>query len=91
MSELVTLTKSQMLRASLRCHALGWLALIPVVGLLPAMLAFAQFRSVVLGKGNRWNAARGYLLLGVWLATAGMLLSLAVAAVTVLVVLDAYW
>lgn len=90
MSELAPMTKSQMLRASLRCHALGWWGLIPIVGLVPAMLAFAEFRSVVLGKGNQWNAARRHLLLGTWLATAGVLLTLLAIAIIVIAWLDSH-
>ena len=88
MSDLAPMTKSQMLRASLRCQALGWCGLIPVAGVVPALLAFAEFRSVVVGKGNQWNAARPQLLLGVWLATAGVLISLGVVAGGVIAWLD---
>lgn len=73
--------KSEMLRRSLRCFALGWWSLVPVLGLIPAALAFADFRAVVLRKGRRWNAARTRLLLGAILAGLGVLLTGIVATV----------
>lgn len=73
--------KSEMLRRSLRCFVLGWWSLVPLLGLIPAALAFADFRAVVLRKGRRWNAARTRLLLGAILAGLGVLLTGIVATV----------
>jgi hypothetical protein len=87
MSNPAPLLKSQMLRRSLRCLALGWWSLIPVAGLVPALFALLDFRDVVLSKGERWNAARPQLLLGVWLAGAGVSITLAAVAITVLVII----
>lgn len=67
--------KSEMLRRSLRCFVLGWWSLVPVLGVIPAALAFVDFRAVVLRKGRRWNAARTRLLLGALLAGLGVLLT----------------
>ena len=81
MNDLPSLLKTQMLQRSLRCHALGWWGLVPVLGLVPAMLAFAEFRAVVLRKGGLWNAARPQLLLGAWLAGVGILFSLTLVVI----------
>jgi len=88
MTNLTPLLKSQMLRRSLRCYALGWWSLVPVLGLVPALLAFAEFRAVVLGKGNKWNAARRQLQVGSWLAGAGVFLTLIVLVIGALVLMD---
>jgi hypothetical protein len=69
------LPKSEMLRRSMRCFVLGWWSLVPLLGVVPALLAFVDFRAVVLHKGRHWNAARLRLLLGAWLAGFGLLFS----------------
>jgi len=81
--------KSEMIRRSMRCFVLGWWSLVPLVGLVPAMLAFADFRAVVVGMGRRWNAGRTRLLIGAWLAGLGILTTLLTGAVVALVVLNA--
>jgi hypothetical protein len=69
--------KSEMLRRSMRCFVLGWWSLVPVLGAIPALLAFVDFRAVVLGKGRRWNAARLRLTAGAMLAGLGLMISVA--------------
>jgi len=80
--------KSEMLTRSTRCFVMGWCSLLPLLGIFPALLAFADFRAVVLGKGPRWNAAKPRLLIGVWLAALGILFSLAVGALLAIVILN---
>ena len=89
MSATADMPKSEMLRRSMRCFALGWWSLVPVIGLLPALLAFVDFRAVVLGMGRRWNAGRTRLLIGGWLAGLGTLISLIIGAVITIAILDA--
>ena len=89
MSTTADMPKSEMIRRSMRCFALGWWSLVPLLGLIPAMLAFTDFRAVVLGMGRRWNAGRTRLLLGAWLAGLGILITLLVGAVITLAILDA--
>lgn len=81
------LLKSEMLRRSLRCLALGAWSLIPGLGLMLGVLALSDFQAVVTRKGDRWNAARRHLLAGAWLGGAGILISLGFIAVVVLVIL----
>ena len=80
--------KSEMIRRSMRCFTLGWWSLVPVIGLLPALLAFADFRAVVLGMGRRWNAGRTRLLIGAWLAGLGILFSIGIGTIVVIVILS---
>lgn len=88
MSTTGDMPKSEMIRRSMRCFVLGWWSLMPLAGLIPAMLAFADFRAVVVGMGRRWNAGRKRLLLGAWLAGLGLLITLAVGALAALAILD---
>ncbi len=90
MNDLPPLLKSQMLQRSLRCYALGWWGLVPVFGLVPALLAFAEFRAVVLRKGGQWNAARPQLLLGAWLAGVGVFLSLTIVVIVCVAIAETW-
>lgn len=87
MSTMDDMSKSEMLRRSMRCFVLGWWSLVPVLGVVSAMLAFADFRAVVLHKGWRWNAARLRLMVGAWLAGIGLLLSLGVGTILAMAIL----
>lgn len=70
------LSKRQMLEGSLRCFALGWLALIPILGLPAALLAMVEFRRVIVHKEDSWNAGKGYLICGAALGGFGLVISL---------------
>ena len=76
MSVPTLMPKSEMLRSSMRCFKLGWWSLIPLLGVVPAILALLEFRAVVVGTGPRWNAARTRLMLGAWLAGVGLVISI---------------
>jgi hypothetical protein len=65
----------RVINLSLRCFTLGWLALIPFLGMLPAFLAMACFNRTRREAGDEWNPARGYLLWGATLAWCGLALS----------------
>ena len=86
MNAAADMPKSEMLRRSLRCFALGWWSLIPLVSIVTARLAFADFRAVVVSKGGHWNAARGRLFAGACLAGVGLLLNLVIAAIIALAI-----
>ena len=87
MSNTADMAKSEMLRRSMRCSVFGWWSLVPLLGLIAAMLAFADFRAVVVGMGPRWNAARTRLLVGAWVAGVGLLLSIITGVLVTLVIL----
>jgi hypothetical protein len=86
MTEGADMPKSEMLRRSLRCFKLGWWSLVPLVGIVTAPLAFADFRAVVACKGRRWNAASWRLLLGAWLAGLGLMFTLVIGGLIALAI-----
>ena len=65
-----------MIKGSVRCFGLGCFALIPVVGIAPALLTLIQFRHVVALSENSWNVANSYLVWGAVLAGVGLVVSL---------------
>jgi hypothetical protein len=79
--------KSEMLTRSTRCFVLGWCSLLPILGTIAALLALLDFRAVVVGKGSHWNAARTRLLIGAWLATLGLLITLVTVTLFAMVIL----
>ena len=46
---------------------------IPVIGIVQAIIALAQFKFVIVNSNERWNPARARLYLGVMLAIASLL------------------
>ena len=89
MSATADMSKSEVIRRSMRCYVLGWWSWVPILGFVLAMLAFADFRAVVNGMGRRWNAGRTRLLLGAWLAGIGVLITLLTGTIITLAILDA--
>ena len=78
--------KVYVIKGSLRCYALGWLALIPFLGIGPAAAALLLFERVRREAGEEWNPARRQLYCGRILSWVGLLFStvvcgLALAAV----------
>lgn len=88
MSESAVMPKSEILRRSMRCFILGWWSLIPLLGIVPAIVAFMEFRAVSAGTGSRWNAARIRLLFGAGLAGAGILLTLILCTLIALAIIN---
>ena len=88
MSQPALMPKSEMLIRSTRCFMLGWWSLIPLFGVVPALLAFSQYSAVTRGSGSRWNAARYRLLAGTWLAAIGLLLTAFLAAAVALTIIN---
>jgi hypothetical protein len=64
--------KVSIIKGSLQCFVLGWLALLPVIGVVPAGFALAAFRRVRSEAGAEWNPAGGYLIGGCLLAWVGL-------------------
>lgn len=82
------MAKSEIIRRSMHCFVFGWWSLVPVAGLIPALLAFTDFRAVSAQVDGRWNAGRTRLLLGAWLAGLGILITLLSGALVTLAILD---
>ena len=78
--------KVYVIKGSLRCYALGWFALIPLLGIGPAAVAILIYKRVQRETGEEWNPARRQLYCGWILSWLGLLFStvvggLALAAV----------
>ena len=74
-----------LIEESLRCFMLGWLSLIPVLGLAPGVLAIRLHFLVWAGEDGGWNPAKRYLLAGLCLAWCGIAISIAALAVGLLI------
>ena len=62
-------------RLSMRAFVCGFLAILPIIGLLPAVYAVGCWLRVRSRYGDRWNPAAQYLHWGTFLAVFGGLLS----------------
>jgi hypothetical protein len=72
-------SRTEVINKSLHCFVLGLIGLVPLLGIPAGVLAISTFRRVTLGKGEGWNPARRYLILGFCLGAGGLLLSFVVA------------
>ena len=77
----------RLIERSLRCFVYGWLSLIPVIGLVAAFTAIRLHFAPASSTGDEWNPAGCYLKAGCWLARIGILISIAVLALVVMVVM----
>lgn len=68
--------KVRVIERSLRCFIAGCLSLLPVLGLIPAVVAIVLFHQVRNEAGHAWNPARGHLIGGVVLAWSGLTITL---------------
>jgi hypothetical protein len=68
--------KVRVIERSLRCYRLSWLSLIPLLGIVPALISFALFRKAGNEAGEQWNPARPFALIGLLIALIGLLISL---------------
>jgi hypothetical protein len=66
----------RIIEASLRCFALSWFSLIPLVGLFLGLLALSSCASARRNARGEWNPAQHYLIAGFFVSGAGMILSL---------------
>jgi hypothetical protein len=67
--------KVRIIEGSLRCFVAGCLAMIPLLGFFPAVVAIYSFHSVRSLAGPAWNPAHGYLVAGCVLAWLGIALT----------------
>jgi hypothetical protein len=54
------------------CFVLGWLALVPLLGALPAIAAMRLAHQVRVEAAGDWNPARSFVLWGCVLAWCGL-------------------
>ena len=81
--------KVRVIERSLRCCTAGWLALIPLVGLVPAIVAIRLRYQVRAEVGGEWNPAEAYLKWGWVLGWLGLLLSALLWGGVLVVVINA--
>jgi hypothetical protein len=60
------------IQLSLRAFGCGLLALLPIIGLLPAVCALSSWARIRLRYRNEWNPASDYLSWGASLAVVGL-------------------
>lgn len=60
--------KIRITREALQCHALGWLATVPVIGLFVAPVVLVRHRLLRREIGQEWNAATPLVRRGARLA-----------------------
>ena len=70
------MNKARVIERSLNVFTLGWFSLIPLLGVVPALLAIYWYRKSSDEAGMEWNPAGRYALCGCVLALAGLALSL---------------
>jgi len=81
--------RSKVIEKSLNCLDFGIASLIPAVGIVFAMVAFARFRFAIVEANDRWNPARLHLYFGAALAALSLLAHAVIATVIYLKVLRA--
>ena len=74
----------QLIHRSLRVFVCGWLSLIPVIGLIPALYAFFAGGLTRAALREEWNPAASYLLWGRTLAVFSFIISILAAAIFIL-------
>jgi len=70
--------KVRIIERSLRCYRVSWFSLIPLFGIVPALMSFALFRKVGNETGEQWNPARPFAITGLVIALIGLFGSLIV-------------
>ena len=76
--------KVQIIERSLRCFSFGLLGILPGIGLPFAVIALGDCLFVWRRKQGDWNPAERYLQTGTLAATAGLMLTLVLAAVVII-------
>ena len=67
------MNRIRLIERSLRCFVLGWVGLVPLLGLGPAVMAITLFLEIRRENATEWNPAGRYLLAGVVLGSLGIL------------------
>jgi hypothetical protein len=69
----------RVIERSLRCYTMGWLSLVPLLGIIAAIRGIILYQRVRMEAGREWNPAGRYLMCGFVLAWVGSLLSILTA------------
>ncbi len=75
------MNKVRVIERSVRCQALGWAGVLPVLGVIPAVIAIVLYPQATAEAGADWNPAESYARRGLVLAWTGLGLSAVLVAV----------
>lgn len=67
--------KVRIIEGSLTCYTMGWISLIPVLGIPAAFIGIVEARSLALLSKGQWNPAQKYLTAGKVLSWLGLLIN----------------
>ncbi len=65
--------KVRVIKRSLYCYRLSWFALIPFLGVVPAIICLTLFRRIGNEAGEDWNPGRTFAVMGSRIAITGLL------------------
>ena len=82
------MNKVRVIERSIRCQALGWVGVLPVLGVIPAVIAIVLYHRTARESGDNWNPAGQCARLGLVLSWIGLGLSAVVVAVSGAVLLS---
>jgi hypothetical protein len=69
------MNKVRVIERSIRCQNLGWFGVLPVLGVIPAVIAILLYHKVSYEAGDHWNPAERCARLGFVLSWIGLGLS----------------
>jgi len=81
--------KVRVIKLSLRCFTMGWLGLLPLIGMVPALMAIFLYLKVKTASDDEWNPAGKHLLWGYILGYIGMAMSVALTTIITILVFSA--
>ena len=75
------MNKVRVIERSIRCQAFGWVGVVPVLGVIPAVIAIVLYHRTARESGDDWNPAGPQARLGLVLSWIGLGLSAVLVAV----------
>ena len=75
------MNKVRLIERSIRCQALGWSGVVPVLGVIPAVIAIVLYHRAAKEAGGYWNPAGPCARQGWMLSWIGLGLSVVLVAV----------
>ena len=79
----------QFVKESMRCFVLGLCGFLPLVGIVPSILAIVFYRRARLAVGTNWNPARTYLRWGMFLGWFNLIVEVIVLTMLIIAVVSA--
>jgi hypothetical protein len=75
------MNKVRVIERSIRCQALGWVGVLPVLGVIPAVIAIVLYHKASSEAGDHWNPSEQCARSGFVLSWIGLGLSAILVAV----------